>query len=197
MNVHHTVGTCLAAKTRRMTGQRGVTLLELVIVVAIIAILATIAVSMFSKSANKAKSSEVNTMFAEFKLRQEQYQLEHDGNYLSTGTDESNMHPASAPGSAARSLSPMPASWSSNTVPSLRMAPDKSSVYCSYVAIAGAGGDDTNIGAIANSFGMTTAPASNWYYLVAECNFDGDSTLNSFYFTSSDTDRVLVHNEGK
>jgi prepilin-type N-terminal cleavage/methylation domain-containing protein len=173
--------------------ERGITLIELMIVVAIIAILATVALYMFTKQTNKAKATEVNAMFAEFKLRQEQYQVEHDGVYLSTSAadDEGDMHPVAPGGKSTQLLSPLPATWSA-----LRMAPDKTNVYCAYVAIAGAGGDDTNLGVIANSFGMTTAPASNWYYLVAQCDFNQNG-VNSIYFARSDMDGIAVQNPGE
>lgn len=177
--------------TNPMRRQRGVTLIELMIVVAIIGILAAVAVYMFRRSTQRAKSSEVPAMFTEFKLRQEQYHVENS-TYLSTGADETDYWPPTPAGpDTPQLLQPARAEWIT-----LKMAPNATSAYCAYVAISGAGGDATNIGAVATGFGLAGAPASNWYYLIAECDFDGQAT-NSFYFARSDVDGMQVQNEGR
>lgn len=175
------------------TNQRGVTLIELMVVVAIVGVLAAVAVFMFGKSTRKAMASEVHAMFTEFKLRQEAYAVENDSRYLSTGTSDTDYWPPTPSGSKqATTLAPLPAEWGQ-----LKMAPDRTDVYCSYVTVAGLGGDDANIGATATAFGLTAAPARNWYYVIAECDFDDDPAVNSLYFTRSDQDGFQVQNEGK
>jgi len=167
-----------------MQGQRGFTLVELLIVVALIAILASVAVYLGSKQISSARSSEVPALFAEFHNRQNQYKVEQgQGRFLSTGSNESDYWPASPPTNSSRTFAPIPDTWRA-----LNMKPPKTSLYCSYVAIAGDANDGSNIGGKAAAFSFTTPPA-NWYYLLAECNFDGDSAVNSFYFASS----VNVH----
>jgi prepilin-type N-terminal cleavage/methylation domain-containing protein len=179
---------------RRRAG--GFTLMELMIVVAIIGILATIAVFMFTKHVAKARASEVPGMFAELKLREQQYHLENEV-YLATGTNDTDFFPTGSPGSTARpfdiTLNP---AWQA-----LKLNPDKTLLYCVYVVRSGAGGDATNVGATAsgapfNLGGTLALPAINWFYLLASCDFDGDGNTST-YFTLSDTEGTIVSNPGE
>lgn len=181
------------AQTERVmkSGQAGMSLIELMVVVAIAGILATVAVFSYIKYTQRARASEVHAMFAELRLRQEQYQAE-TGQYLSTGANETTYHPAAPSGpDAPNPVNPMPAEWLA-----LRMQPDKTHLYCSYVSITGPGGGGS-IGPVANSFGMLAPPLTNWYYLIAECDLDGDPAVNSLYFSQSDVDGTAVQNKGR
>jgi len=191
--------------------QDGVTLLELMIVVAILGVLATIAIFMFTRHADKAKASEVAAMFGELKLREQAFHLENE-EYLSTGDDDDDYFPtASAPGKqpqtydlAASGAPPAPqdTKYPGPAWVTLKMNPPKAELYCVYVAIAGAGGDDTNAGPKATaapfSFGGVNLPipVTNWFYLMAECDFDEDGTP-SRYFTLSDTEGTITENPGE
>lgn len=170
-------------------GQSGMTLIELMIVVVIIGVLVSVAVPMLTKTTNKARASEVPAMFAEFQLRQGQYYAEN-GSYLSTGVDESETYPAAPGGKNPVALGTVPATWTA-----LRMQPDKNAVYCAYVAIGGNAGAAP--GAEAQAFGMAAAPPTDWYYLLAECDFDNDPAVNSLYFTSNDLDAIASRNQGR
>lgn len=177
--------------------QNGLTLIELMIVVAIVGILAGLAMYMFGGQSDRAKvTTEVAAMFAEFKVRQEQYHLEN-GAYLSTGASETDTWPPAPSGpSTPTELRPMPAGWTN-----LRMNPDKSAVYCSYVSIAGttdpsSGTPTPSPGSIASSDFGYTPPVGNWYYLVAECDMDDDASVNAIYFARSDREGLLKLNEG-
>jgi len=172
------------------SGQRGITLIELMIVVAIIGILASVAVYMYTRTTSKAKvSSEVAAMFAEFELRQEEYYSEN-GEYFSMGT-EADAYPATPAGTKTPTVIAMPAEWQT-----LRMQPKNTALYCSYVTVAGTAGVAPG-GAIATSFGFNTAPDTDWYYLVAECDADDNSAVNSLYFKSNDMDRTASQNVGR
>jgi hypothetical protein len=86
---------------------------------------------------------------------------------------------------------PAPAAWTP-----LRVKPPMSRVYCGYVAMAGRGGDGANLGAKAGDFGLAAAPATDWYYLLARCDLDGNPARDSYYFTWSGDTRVLKENDG-
>ncbi len=169
--------------------QRGFTLIEILVAVAIIGVLVALAVVSFNKQSRKARGSEAQAMFAALRVAQEQYHLEN-GAYLSTGTGEADTHPAT-PVKTSQSFLPLPASWSQ-----LRVRLPNENGYCGYVAIAGAANDATGLGAMATSFGLTTAPATDWYYLLARCDLDGSNTRDSYYFTWSGDTTVKKLNEG-
>ena len=172
--------------------EQAFSLIELMIVVAIIGILAGIAVYMYTKTHRKAKASEVRVMFAEFKAKQELHYVEND-TYLATGT-EATPHPAAPAGADTPTpVAPLPASWET-----LKVTPNATNLYCTYVAVTGPAGDASNAGGKANGapFNFSTyVPTADWYYLLAECDFD-NKPVNSFYFARSDQDGVLVENPG-
>ena len=190
--------------------QRGFTLMELMIVVAIVGILATLAVFMFTRHVAKAKASEVPAMFAELKLRQQQFHLENE-EYLSTGSTDGDFFPTtSPPGSSPQSYdittsdvppAPQDAKYPGASWVTLRVNPDKTQLYCVYVSRAGPGGDGANVGTTAaaapfNLGGALDVPAINWFYLLASCDFDGDGNTST-YFTLSDTEGTIVANPGE
>jgi len=184
--------------------------MELMIVVVIIGVLATIAVFMFTRHVAKAKASEVPAMFAELKLREQQFHLEFE-EYLQTAADDNTFFPTSAPGSTAQSydlatspVPPAPQDTKYDGKPSwqtLRINPDKTLLYCRYLVRAGAGGDPANVGLVAaaapfNLNGALALPAINWFYVLATCDFDGDGNPST-YFTLSDTEGTIVKNPGE
>ncbi|MBK9032494.1 MAG: prepilin-type N-terminal cleavage/methylation domain-containing protein [Myxococcales bacterium] len=169
--------------------RRGFTLVELMVAVAIVGILAAIAIPQFSRTTRKARSSEVNAVFAEMRQRQEEYHLAN-GTYFSTGTGETDTYPTTPTKTAQLASSP-PASW---TTLKLRLTNDK--LYCGYVAIAGTAGSAVGLGTKAGEFGLTAGPATDWYYLLAHCNLDGSTTRDGYYFTWSGDTKVQKQNEG-
>lgn len=172
--------------------EMGITLLELMIVVSIIAILAAVAITSFTKTTRKAKAAEVPALFSQIKIRQGQYHNEN-GIYISTGTGDNDYFPSAPAGPEnAAAITALPLSWQQ-----LKLQPDQTSLYCAYVTIAGERGDSSNIGAVANSFGFNTAPQEDWFYIIAECDFDDDPADNSLYFMASDSAKLAIQNEGK
>lgn len=159
--------------------QRGFTLVELMVVVAIIGILAAIAVFTYTRSVKRARVSEVRNVMAEFKLRQEKYYVEND-EYLATGVDDADIFPTPSAGDPT-SISSPPTEWDT-----LGINLGKGELWCGFVSIVGEAGDATTIGSIATLFGFTTAPAEDWYYVVADCPFN-----DSYYLVVSNNDAFL------
>ena len=165
------------------------------IVVAIVGILASLAVYMFGGQQKKINAkSEVTAVFAEFKLRQEQYRLEN-GTYLSSSAtnDEGDPWPVTPGTNGGRNpLLPFPTNWTT-----LGMAPDATSVYCNYVSIVGDGGDDTNVGTKAATDFNFTAPPTDWFYILAQCDMDQNTAVDSFYFQTSSDSNLYFLDQGK
>jgi hypothetical protein len=111
------------------------------------------------------------------------------GAYLSTGAEGTTW--PTAPGKSKQTIMPLPTAWAT-----LKIKPPDPSVYCGYVTVAGAANDTTGIGAIATGFGLTAAPVTDWYFIIAHCDLDGSSTRDSYYFTWSGDTRIQKLNEG-
>lgn len=175
---------------RHARAEQGFTLIEIMMVVALIAVLAAIAIPNFVSQTSRTKSdTEVMEIFAELRIRQEQYKFER-GSYLATTADETQLFPAT-PGTAEQDLlGALPAAWQS-----LRYR-GRSTARCSYGVIAGAGGDGDNIGDKGTEFGFT-APLVDWYYILAHCDMDGDSGTDGYYFTDSTNTVIRKQNPGK
>jgi prepilin-type N-terminal cleavage/methylation domain-containing protein len=179
----------MEAMTRTRDHRSGFTLLELMVVVALIGILAAIALPSFAGQTRKAKGdSEVGAFFAELKIREEQYAVEN-GKYLSTGASESATFPVT-PKASGQPLGTLPAAWQT-----LKVRTPESSARCGYVVIAGLKTDPAGTLAI-TTFGFTT-PAKNWFYILAHCDLDGDSAVDSYYFISNDNAQILKTNYGR
>jgi type IV pilus assembly protein PilE len=173
----------------RARSQAGFTMVEIMIAVAVVAVLAAIALPSFTTQSRKAKGdSEVAAFFAELRIREEQYAVEN-GKYLSTGASESTTFPATAtPNGTA--ITTLPTTWQT-----LKMRTPESTARCGYVVIAGLKTDAA--GAVATtSFGFTV-PAKNWFYMLAHCDLDGSSAVDSYYFSSSEDAKLQKLNYGK
>lgn len=196
--------------TRGGRHQGGITLIELAVVVAIIGILAGIAIFMFTRQTRKAKASEVVAVFAEMKTKEAAFYLEND-TYLPTAADDNGYFPSADPPAAGTQTfdvtdssappDPWVDKWPDPSWQTLRLGLDRKELNCVYLAQAGEGGDDTNVGDTASGdFDLGDAtnplPATDWFYLLAACDFDGDGTP-SRYFTLGDSKDIKKLNEGE
>jgi prepilin-type N-terminal cleavage/methylation domain-containing protein len=166
-------------------GNRGFTLIELMIAVAIMGILTALVVFVFLGSSRKVHSvSEVTAVFSEFHRAEAQYAVEH-GSFYSTGTDSGDIFPTT-PTEHTQALGTVPAAWTT-----LHISMPSQDVYCGYVAVAGTATDDyPDFAADFN----TIDPVGNWYALYAECNADGNSSVNGQFFSySGDTTLQRLH----
>jgi prepilin-type N-terminal cleavage/methylation domain-containing protein len=174
--------------------ESGFTLIELMITLVVIAILAAVALpSFFSESRKTKASSEVQPMFNDLRIRLEQY-LQENGKYPPT-IGEATLYPA-APSTTRQPLNPLPAAWLAIKV---RIS-GNDAVYCGYTWATGLANQGGNIGPIASAaapagFGFAT-PTTDWYYLLAQCDMDGDGAAFSWYFASSTNPTILKLNEG-
>ena len=161
----------------------------MLVVCALIAILAAVAIPTFFGENLRARGmAEVQPMFNDLRTRMVEYAGENGAYPASIG--EGTLHPTT-PVSTAQALLPLPATWNAIKI----RITNTSNVYCGYTWVTGLAGDATNIGAEAVAFGFT-APDTNWYYLLARCDLDGDSALDSVYFTSSRDPTIQKRNEG-
>ncbi|HET9620185.1 MAG TPA: type II secretion system protein [Kofleriaceae bacterium] len=172
--------------------ESGFTLIELMVTVVVIAILASIALpSFFGESRKTRAMSEVQPMFNDLRVRFEQY-LQENGKYPAN-QGEATFLPPGAP-SKPRALDPSIDPWKT-----LKFRPSgEDKVICGYTWATGLANDASNIGGEARAdFNFTVAPASDWYYLLAKCDMDGDGATFSWYFTSSVDPTIKPVNEGK
>ena len=158
-------------------------------VVALIAVLAAIAIPNFVSQTAKTKGdAEVNAMFAELRMAEERYRAEN-GAYLATTSAETTLYPSTPSPNERDMLTSLPTQWRALKYRGAEKA------RCSYGIMAGPGGGGT-IGSRAASFGFTT-PTIDWFYILARCDLDNNSSVDSYYFTDSNNPTVRKQNAGK
>jgi prepilin-type N-terminal cleavage/methylation domain-containing protein len=180
---------------RQRVQQRGFTLIEIMMVVALIAVLAAIAIPNFVRQSARAKGdSEVMEIFAELRIRQEQFRFER-GTYKATAADEAHLYPATPSPSERDLLGALPQEWQD-----LKYR-GKSSARCSYGVFTGAGGDNSNVGVVAAAAApggfAYTPPITDWFYLFAWCDLDNNSSVDSYYFSDSTNTAIRKVNAGR
>jgi len=187
--IARTFASDIRAMTRKRNQQSGFTLLELMVVVTLISVLAAIALPSFTSESRKSKGdSEVAAFFGELAVREEQYGVEN-GKYLSTSSGESVTFPVTAT-PAAQTLGTLPATWQT-----LKARTPESSARCGYVVVAGTKTDSA--GTIATTSFSYTPPAKNWFYILAHCDLDGNTAVDSYYFMSNDDAAIKKINYGR
>lgn len=189
---------------QRGRSQGGFTMIELMVVVAVAGILCTIAVVAYTKVFRKVRSTEVVTMFGELKTKEQQHWAEF-GRYLpvclTPGGDGRNdcpendnqMWPTPLPGAGQ----PMAATARPPRWQQLRVKIESATLYCQYEAVAGVAGNRDAMGVRGTEMFGSTAPDRNWFYLLAQCNWDDNTTINAEYWQRDDWAEVNKENEGR
>ena len=167
----------------RAERQVGFTLIEMLMVVAIVVVLGFVAMSAYRRYLASARKSEVMSLFAEIRAREEAYRSEFSA-YASSGTGEDDLWPklAGASEPKAKDWMPTPGNWSA-----LGVNPGKGQVYCGYSVVAG---DAASFAAAAGTRGkaaFATAPTGPWWYATGICDNDGSSAKNATYLTTSES----------
>jgi prepilin-type N-terminal cleavage/methylation domain-containing protein len=166
--------------------QAGFTLLEIMVVVVLIGILAAVTVPSWIRESRKTRGdSEINAMFAEIATKLEQYKLDN-GVYLAAAACPAAPSKAGIDFNAACVTTGSP--WVN-----LRVNASESKIRCSYAVTVGAAGATLTP---PTGFTVPGQPVGPWYYLVATCDLDGVSSLNSTYFQSSADTVIQKLNHG-
>ncbi len=184
-----------------MRKRGGFTLIELMFAVAILGVLVSVAVVAYTRNVRKARAGEVPQIFGELKMREETFRAER-GFYVPvcpnpSGTEyqdcaEGDYWPEPLPGKGkAMDASTPPTRWNL-----IKATPPQAQLYCQYEVIAGKAGNDTNIGATGDLM-FTAPPVRNWYYLMAQCDWDGDSAVKATYWQRDDWMEIGKLNEGR
>ncbi len=165
---------------------RGVTLIEVMIVVVVLGILAAIALPAWTKDSMKSKArSETNAFLSEIAAKEEQY---HQDNGVYLDTSASTCPSATSSSGSASTSCFLSTPWSS-----LRIAPPEQYSYCTYYVKTGAAGVNPSppIGT------LNATPATTWFWILATCDMDGSSSVNSQYLTSNLDNTIQKANEGQ
>jgi prepilin-type N-terminal cleavage/methylation domain-containing protein len=173
--------------------ESGFTLIELMVAVVVLGILAAIALPAFFGETRKVKAAaEVQPMFNDLRVRLEQA-MQENGAYPAT-IGEATMYPTN-PGPPPWDLTTnaLPGTW---TAIKVRIS-GADQLLCSYTWATGLANKADNIGTIASTSFAFTAPATDWYYLLAKCDMDSNTAAYSYYFSSSVDATVKKFNEGK
>jgi prepilin-type N-terminal cleavage/methylation domain-containing protein len=172
-------------RSNRNLGQRGFTLLEMMIGVALVAVLVKLAVPMFTSETRKTKAtSEVTAMFGELANREEMYKTDH-GSYLVAAACPSTTSPS---GTSAASCIASGQPWNN-----LHVSVPFSKLVCSYTISVGTA---STTPAVPSGFSFT-APPESWYFITASCETDGKSGTSSSYFVASNDTQIQSQNVGK
>jgi len=160
-----------------MKRRSGFTLVEMMIVVAIISVLVVVALGAYRRYLDNARKTEVYTMFAEIRAKEEAYRAEFSS-YCGTsataancvGGSESDLWPVplSSGEPKAKTWQTAPGNWNQ-----IGVSPVKSMLYCGYTVVAGTTNSLTGAGALGQKVFNSTPPTTPWWYAVATCDNDG------------------------
>jgi type II secretion system protein G len=166
------------SQSRTRSGQRGFTLVELMVVVAILGILAAIAVPSYMNYVMRAKASEAVGFLAAIKSYQEAYRVENFQYCNASVTSAANWNPP-APSAAAMER---PRAWN-NAIGSwaqLGARPPSPFLLFSYETLAGGPSVPANLQptsrGLSTDRGYPNPNNDDWFISRAIADMDGDGT---------------------
>ncbi len=186
-----------------MRRSAGFTMIEMMMVVVVIAILTVVAVVGYTRIFRKARSTEVVQIFGELKARESAYHAE-TGKFVPVcasavgatadsdcleGSNDYWPTPLVGKGNQTDAGSP-PIRWQT-----LHVQIPTGGLYCQYQVIAGLAGDNTAMGATGVAIFGATAPIRNWFYVMGQCDWDGDPLVNALYWQRDDLTELGKSNE--
>jgi hypothetical protein len=111
---------------------------------------------------------------------------------VSTGAGETAYWPVvdgSCNEPCGKSWTPAPGNWNS-----MGVAPPKGQLYCGYAVVAGVSNSLAGAGAFGQGAFNNVAPTVPWWYVVATCDNDGNSSTNAIFVTTSQADTFFEQN---
>lgn len=183
---------CRLARGR---GQRGMTLVEVMIVVVLVGVLASLGIYGVTRYIRSAQSSEAYGIINAIRGAQDVYRQD-TMKYLDVSQGSyANTHPAGAPG-AFKTAWAGGSTTTANRFRELGVEVD-SATYFTFACVAvlpGAGVPSPPT--TKQAFGFPSQVSEPVYVIVAKANIDGDST-SSYMLTHSLTSEVYIENEGE
>lgn len=181
-----------------MGRRRGFTLIELMIVVVIIGVLAVVAGTAYRRYLDSARTTEAYSMLGEIRNREEAYRAEFSAYVSEPAQSETALFPA-VDGASCREPCPKDVDPKTATLPDwwkdLGINPGRAQLTCGYVAVAGEA-NKAPTGALGQAL-LGTTLTTPWWYAVAVCDNDGNSTTNATFTTAFNTTVVTTQNEHK
>jgi len=178
----------------------GFTLVELMTVVAIVAILAAIALPLYSKYIKKSRTSEATANLGGITMYEEQYYSEND-KYI-TAAPNPSVVPSSTDAGGRRNFNNTLTGWVSlgNVIPNntplyfqyeiraMQFGPTGTAIttgglvdyQTAYTAGNGYCSNTTEMSITPQNLGVANNNSSNWYYITAVGDQDGDAKCSLF-----------------
>ena len=164
--------------------------------VAIISVLAVVAGTAYRRYMDSARTTEAYAMLGEIRTKEEAYRAEKS-QYAATAPDEALTSGFPVVDGAVKepcykdvTSPPTSSNWAA-----LGINPSKSRLQCGYNVLAGAPSTGT-LGTMGQGIlGGSTPPAQPWWYAVATCDNDGNTTKNATFTTGYNTTVVSAQNE--